>query len=383
MLTVVIVVALLMALTALLLVAVLPGNQSSARQRELYEARAAGAGAVEYLYALLDGDPDFFAAMLAATSPATYRWIDLSSADAPDIAVDGDWNQFGADLAIGACTTRADPCWELRFAGDGTPSPEEVVVEAIVRFDCRSGSFCSTRRFQQQLRRLVADPPHDHEWTRSALTEVTASEAVRPGAGLPPPGKVANVRASDITVAGATLTWDVPSDGGSPTGYHVQWKSGSQDYPTDPAHGRHQETGSATYTLTGLKSGTTHTAHVRAVAGSREGEWSDDFDFDTMQALPNRPRDLHIDGIIISGGFNVMLDWVEPSGGGSVDSYLVQWKSGSEDYQTSGNRTLIATESMATVERLSAGEYMFRVRARNSAGLGDPSDELVHTLRQP
>ena len=287
-LTVVTAAAVLMALIALLLMAILPGTKSSARQRELNEARAVGFGAIEYLYAQLDDDPDFFADMLDETSPTTYPWIDLSSAAAPDVTVDGDWNQFGDDLAISACATRGDPCWELRFKGDRSRDPEGVAVEAIVRFDCRSGLYCSTRRFQQQLRRLEADPPHDHEWVRTGLAEVTEP------------------------LAPVSIT-----------------------------------------TTTTVAPGT-----------------------------PVAPLDLQITGYteLDDGGYQVCFDWDLPDSGPPGSLHLLQWKSGTEEYQDSGPTTFLWFDVAVCLETFQPGTYTFRVRSQNADGLGSPSNEVTVTL---
>ena len=284
MVTAVIVSALIVAITGALVLSLTSGGRESARQRELYEARAAGVSALEYLYAELGDDADFFDGMLAASSPDTYDWIDLSSAAAPDTDTDGDWNQFGTGITIEACSTRLDPCWELRLAGDGTQTPTAVAVEAIVRFDCRGSGYCSVRRFQQQLRRANEA---GHAWQRSDLTEVT-SDAALPEVSIttttvPVPGKVTNVAhdSATLTATAASITWDVPGSGGTPTGYHVQWKSGTEDYPTTTPHARHKEVTTASYDMTGLTTATTYTVRVRAVHSTDEGEWSDDYDFTT------------------------------------------------------------------------------------------------------
>ena len=109
-----------------------------------------------------------------------------------------------------------------------------------MRFDCRSGLYCSTRRFHQQLRRLEADPPHDHEWARTGLAEVTeplapvsitTTTTVAPGTPVAP---------LDLQITGYTelddggyqvcFDWDLP-DSGPPGSLHlIQWKSGTEEY---------------------------------------------------------------------------------------------------------------------------------------------------------
>ena len=261
MVTAVIVSALIVAVTGALVLSLTSGGRESARQRELYEARAAGVSALEYLYAVLGMDPDFFDGMLKGEDPETYDWIDLSSAVAPVTGTDGDWNQFGSDLAISACSTRLDPCWTMRFAGDGLPKPQAVAVEAIVRFDCRSGGYCSVRRFQQQLRRTNDS---GHAWQRTDLSEVTAGAAIPTVTLTAPPSQITGLRTSSTSPTSATVTWNAPTGGGPATSYHIQWMSGTQRYPNDETDPRHQEVTSTSYAFSGLTHSTTlHGAGAR------------------------------------------------------------------------------------------------------------------------
>ena len=390
MVTAVIVSALIVAITGALVLSLTSGGRESARQRELYEARAAGVSALEYLYAVLGENPDFFDGMLAATSPTTYDWIDLSSATSPDIGTNSDWNQFADDLAISACTTRADPCWVLRFKGDGIRAPLEVVVEAIVRFDCRGGGYCSVRRFQQRMthfqQRMMpseANPPH--EWTRSDLTEVTESGAIPPVALLPPPAKTAGLQVSGITLDAATVTWTAPTTGPRPTSYHIQWKSGTEDYPTVATDPRHQEVTTTSYDFTGLTHSTTYTVRARSIGRSGDGAWSDDFSFTTQSLVPNQPTNLRWRGSVRVGSvYGVTVVWDAPVGPQDLDSYLVQWKSGSESYETSGSRTqTVASGTTEAIVTLVDGSYRFQVLATNSSGSSQPSNELPLAVGLP
>lgn len=187
--SVVVMAALVLTVLVVTLSAVAGDHRSSARQRELVEARVAGASALEYLYAWTIHSPDFFDEM-SGDSPATYRWVDHAAAAPPDPAVDADWNAFSASRQVETCATRAEPCWELRFDGDDD-NPEIVVAEAVVRFGCR-GDQCSTRRFQQHFtrlgrmqRRTELTGSQQTEWARSELAEVTAAASISPPTPIP------------------------------------------------------------------------------------------------------------------------------------------------------------------------------------------------------
>ena len=71
----------------------------------------------------------------------------------------------------------------------------------------------------------------------------------------------------------ATLTWLEPDDGGSSiTGYHVQWKSGSQAFSSS----RQATVTTTTYTRTGLTNGTEYDFRVRAVNSVGNSTWSNE-----------------------------------------------------------------------------------------------------------
>ena len=276
MVTAVIVSALIVAITGALVLSLTSGGRESARQRELYEARAASVSALEYLYAQLGQDPDFFDDMLAVSSPTTYDWIGLSSAAEPDTATNSDWRQFGSALSTPACNTRLDPCWTMRLAGDGTTKPRAVAVEAIVRFDCRGSGYCSVRRFQQQLRRTN---DVGHSWQRSDLTEVTSGAALPSIAAVPnPPSQVLNVMidSTTITDSGATVSWDKPTGAGTPTGYRVVYNDGSTDQQEDVSGAD-----TLSVTLTGLTAATSHTVTVTAYNDDGDGTTSGSASFMT------------------------------------------------------------------------------------------------------
>ena len=172
MITAVIVSALLVTITAGVLLSINAAGTQSGHEREYYRARATGANAASYLYAHLQDDTGFFDAMLTST-PTTHDWIaNVSTATAPDTAIDSDWRRFdyadSGELRQVECDSRRTPCWVLRFKAD-TATPTTVVAEAIVRYDCRFGAYCSVLRFQQHL----DGPP---SWTRRDLTQVTDND---------------------------------------------------------------------------------------------------------------------------------------------------------------------------------------------------------------
>ena len=269
MVTAVIVSALIVSITGALALSLTSGGRESARQRELYEARAAGVSALEYLYAQLGNNPFFFNEMLSRNFPTTHDWIALSTTTGPDPGTNGHWRQFNRDLTTRECPARLDTCWTMRVKSDGSRDPRAVAVETIVRFDCRGSGYCSVRRFQQQMRRTAE---LGHAWQRSDLTEVTS------GAALPTvsitttttttttvaptvPGQVQNLQVTSNISAQISLGWEAPADGGAVDTYVIQWKSGTQDYS---ASRQRTTTGTSVAITSGLTSGTQYDIQVFA-----------------------------------------------------------------------------------------------------------------------
>ena len=158
MISAVIVSGLLVTVVAAMLMSINARGDRVGRQHDYYAARAVGADAAAFLYTHLRVDADFFTDMLASTSPTTYDWIDQSTATEPDTATHGDWRRFSditdRQIAEEACDSGSPPCWVMRFKADPGGSgaiPQTVVAEAIVRYDCRFGTYCSALRFQQHL----------------------------------------------------------------------------------------------------------------------------------------------------------------------------------------------------------------------------------------
>ena len=80
------------------------------------------------------------------------------------------------------------------------------------------------------------------------------------------------------------------------------------------------------------------------------------------------------------GGYQVCFDWDLPDSGPPGSLHLLQWKSGTEEYQDSGPRTFLWFDVAVCLETFQPGTYTFRVRSQNAEGLGSPSNEVTVTL---
>ncbi len=171
------------------------------------------------------------------------------------------------------------------------------------------------------------------------------------------------------------LSWWRPGDdGGSITGYVVQWRSGTQDYSSS----RQRAAASSPFVVAGLTNGTAYWLRVAAENDAGRGEWSDDEEIIAVPArVPAAPGGVTADPL--DGSLAVW--WHEPDDGGlSITGYVVQWKSGAGLFGSSREAT--PKESPYTVTGLTNGTaYQVRVAARNEVGLGGWSDDASGTPR--
>ncbi len=168
------------------------------------------------------------------------------------------------------------------------------------------------------------------------------------------------------------VSWTAPEDSGSHdvTGYVVQWKSGDDDFSAD----NESSVDGTSATIDGLTKGTVYTFRVAAVNVAGLGDWSADASGNPATA-PDAPTGVEV---AISGDVGDALDvsWTAPEDSGSHDvtGYVVQWKSGDDDFSADNESSVDGTS--ATIDGLTKGTvYTFRVAAVNVAGQGDWSDE--------
>ena len=168
-------------------------------------------------------------------------------------------------------------------------------------------------------------------------------------------------------------SWNCPLDGGAIIDdFRFQWRvSGTQSWSgsiivTTPRHA-----------LTGLTNGTAIEARVRAVTTFATGPWSLVGSATPAGTIPGGGATLALRAEAADA--EVDLDWLEPDDGGlSISSYRVQWRTAGQGYSTARQDT--SNNEMHTVSSLTNGtEYFFRVRAVNSQGNGNWSNEASAT----
>ena len=124
------------------------------------------------------------------------------------------------------------------------------------------------------------------------------------------------------------LRWRPPEDtGGAAVTYEVQWRSGSQQYSS--AHS--QATGAAAAEVTGLANGTAYDVRVTADSSAGAGGSAEATNV-VPRTTPSAPRRMEA----TAGDGQLALRWQPPSsdGGDRVTGYIIQWRAGGEDYDT-------------------------------------------------
>ena len=192
----------------------------------------------------------------------------------------------------------------------------------------------------------------------TAAVRDAASAATEPDA---PTGLSATVSDQEVD-----LIWTAPaSNGGEPITHYEYELDGS---------GTWISTGSAetSYTVTGLNNDQTYTFRVRAVnrVGAGLATSSQSATPTSTVVAPDTPSGLSA----TPGNRQVMLSWVQPSGGAALTHY---------EYELDGSGTWTSTGGTATsytVTGLTNGQaYTFRVRAVNSAGASTASNSRTAT----
>ena len=159
------------------------------------------------------------------------------------------------------------------------------------------------------------------------------------------------------------VTWDKPDDGGDTiTGFVVQYKKAA-----DTAWIGHSTPGKddTTTTIIRLDNGVPYDIRVRAI-NTVVFDDEDDYKWgkksETPRTIPEAPTDFEV----VVGDEELTLSWVAPTtennGGAAIKQYVVQWKSGNEDYDPNSNRQTTTTLLTKVLADLSNGHALLNSR---------------------
>ena len=172
------------------------------------------------------------------------------------------------------------------------------------------------------------------------------------------------------------VTWVAPEDTGGDgveiQRYVIQWKlETAGSWPSQNEHTTTDET-VLTDTIAGLVNGEMYDIRVRA-DNSVEGQtfqWANTTG--TPRTIPSEPRNLRK----TEGDGQLSLTWDAPSenGGLSINQYVVQWKSGTQQYDNSNRQGTTPNRSYAIRGLTNDVLHTFRVRADNTVTLPNEED---------
>ena len=162
------------------------------------------------------------------------------------------------------------------------------------------------------------------------------------------------------------VRWSPPANdgGGDITSYRVRWRTHRESYSTANMHTGIDASASSD-TIEGLERNTRYLVQVAAVNKAGTGAWSTAASRKIPMTAPEAPRGLEV----TRGDGRLELSWEQPhdTGGAQSLTYVVQWRSGDEQYDTSRRQT--TTSTSATIARLDNGtRYWVQVSATNDAG---------------
>ena len=195
---------------------------------------------------------------------------------------------------------------------------------------------------------------------------------------------------TDVTITGfgdesLTVAWTAPTDedtGGAPiTGFKIQWKLNSDDvWNTSTYTEVDDEDGQSPYTINqGLSNGIKYDVRVLAVNDNTNTDDNTSGPSNSATGIPSRKPNSPT-GVDITdygdGWLEVTWNAVTgtDTGGSDIKNYIVQWKSGTDDYDTTNQAT--PEESPYTITNLDNGTlYTVRVLAVNETYPNDPSDD--------
>lgn len=205
--------------------------------------------------------------------------------------------------------------------------------------------------------------------------EFIESSPVKTGIPFVPPKISTPPTIANVTEDSCALTWEVPTEnGGSPIyGYDVykrensgEWTKINDDLVFVPR-----------FTVNGLNAGSTYEFKYEATneAGlkSNSNVASEKLSMSSMLNKLRRPEVvLDMPGVSIAGTDRVSVEWKPPKQSIPDSSYVVQYRSEGSSYWTD----VESQTNKCTISGLKEGvAYVFRVAVKNSAGVGDFSEQ--------
>jgi len=220
---------------------------------------------------------------------------------------------------------------------------------------------------------LAANTSYDFRVRAINTTGTSAASATATGStsAVAVPGKVPGLTLSGATTSSMVLTWSMPTSGGVPSDYLIQYRiTGAGSWTT----WTHTASSALTATITGLNSLVSYDFQVSGVDAGGTGTASNISTASTLAVAPGQVTAVTAGTLTAT---SVPLSWTAPSSGNAPTDYLVQYRvTGSGTWLTFSHAA--QTTTAITVTGLTPlTSYDFQIAGVNSAGTGTFSSTLT------
>ena len=323
------------------------------------------------------------AAAVLAAAPHAVQWADAGSPDPPTDLKATDVSPTGIDLSWSA---PADDGGE-EITGYRIERKEAGRDYATIETDTDSTSTTYEDRegIKTRTTYVYRVSAINDDGTGGASSEATArtTESSK-GYEQAAPGRPRSLTADDISDSEVRLKWREPSDNGSPpvTGYKIEHREAGEDDDEYVAAESNTRSSGTEYTVDGLDEDTEYVFRVSAINSVGTGEPSneasatpsdesrpDEDGGESRQAKPGRPLSVMAEP---ASATRLYVKWTAPTGGGDPSAYLIEYKQKSGEWEMAAE---VGGESTAFIHDVPNPNtsYLYRVTARNEAGLGQAS----------
>ena len=298
--------------------------------------------------------------------------------------------QAGSDYTSTSGTLRftpanhADQTITVQISDDELEEPHETFRVALTGVS-GGGGHTPALGTSSATTTIRGDAPVPVSVVPAIVPEKVPEEA--PAAVTSPPGRPRNLSvappASDTgsSTVTFTLTWEAPAGGGAPSGYRILRRAPATE-PNFTVLANNTGSTDTTYADTTAVPKVSYVYRVRAVNAAGEGRNSLPAQITFRTTKPGRPSGLS--ARLNESGTAVALTWDAPASGGKPSGYQIMRRAPA----TEARFVILADDTASTdttytdLTAASGTKYVYRVKARNSVGLGQQSGPAYIVIKK-